>query len=86
MAPFSINSRSSSSNNDDSWWDYEGAVPPLQSLETQENDTDTLSTTLSGMNVEDVGLHRIIIGVDFGTTYTGKLISVTCIPCVSPPY
>jgi hypothetical protein len=59
---------------------------PLLPLEDQRNmynnssgdgEIDTLGDGLANSSLEDGALHKIVVGVDFGTTYTGKHTGMT---------
>jgi hypothetical protein len=61
------------------WWKFgkpsadDEEAPSLSGLSLSDNGIDRVVTSQSE------GLHRVIIGVDFGTTYTG-IVQLTSFP------
>lgn len=39
---------------------------------SSDDEIDTLETGLANSSLGDDALHKIVVGVDFGTTYTGE--------------
>jgi hypothetical protein len=42
-----------------------------------DGEIDQLGNGLANSSLEDDALHKIVIGVDFGTTYTGEYTELT---------